>query len=173
MLPDSIELKSLKDIGCNEDIPETGETLQANARLKAEFIRDTYGMDVFADDTGLEVASLGGAPGVYSARYAGEPSNSEANMNLLLENLKGKRNRTARFRTVIALFLGDSYYEFEGIVTGEILMAAQGEKGFGYDPILKPEGSSRSFAEFSMAEKNAVSHRGRAFRELQAFLLYR
>lgn len=173
MLPDFIDLKSLKDIVCNQDIPETGKTLEANARIKAEFVRKNYGFDVFADDTGLEVEALEGAPGVYSARYAGEPSNSEANMDLLLENLKGKSNRKARFRTVISLFLGDAYHEFEGIVQGEILEEVQGEKGFGYDPIFKPEGHSRSFAQFSMSEKNEISHRGRAFRELQRFLSHR
>ncbi len=173
MLPASIDLKSLKDIGCLQDIPETGRTLEANARLKAEFIREHYGFDVFADDTGLEVEALSGAPGVYSARYAGEPSDSTANIALLLENLKGQSNRKARFRTVIALFLEDSYYEFDGIVEGEILESAQGEKGFGYDPIFAPEGQARSFAEFSMSEKNEISHRGRAFRKLQAFLSHR
>lgn len=156
-----------------QDIPETGTTLEANARLKAEFIRERFGLDVFADDTGLEVEALDGAPGVYSARYAGEPGNSAANMALLMENMKGQANRKARFRTVIALFLADSYYEFEGIVTGEILEAAQGEKGFGYDPLFAPEGQARSFAEFSMSEKNEISHRGRAFRKLQAFLAHR
>ena len=173
MLPDSIELKSLEEIGCRRDIPETGNTLEANARIKAEFVRRHYAMDVFADDTGLEVEALAGAPGVYSARYAGEPADSKANLELLLENLKDKTNRNARFRTVIALFIDGSYHEFEGTVKGTILETPRGEQGFGYDPVFNPDGSNRSFAEFSMAEKNEISHRGRAFRKLQSFLTHR
>ena len=171
MMPASILVKSLEDIGCHEPIAETGSTLEANARIKAAYVRDTYGYDCFADDTGLEVAALDGAPGVYSARYAGPAGDSEANIAKLLAALEGKQERNARFRTVIALVLDGKTQLFEGIVNGVILPEPDGNGGFGYDPIFVPEGGNRSFARYGMAEKNAVSHRGKAFRKLQTYLL--
>lgn len=152
----------LHDIGCDEDIPETSDTLDGNAEIKARFVKDKYGYDCFADDTGLEVEALDGAPGVYSARYAGPGHDSEANMTLLLQNMKGKVNRNARFRTVICLIEGDSMKKFEGIVNGTIIEERKGTNGFGYDPVFVPEGFDRTFAELSSEEKNGVSHRGRA-----------
>lgn len=171
MLPAGILVKSLVDIGCHEPIAETGSTLEANARIKASYVRKTYGYDCFADDTGLEVAALDGAPGVYSARYAGPSGDSKANIAKLLAAMEGKQNRNARFRTVIALVLDGQMQLFEGVVNGEILSEPDGDGGFGYDPIFMPEGGNRSFARYDLAEKNAISHRGKAFRKLQAFLL--
>jgi XTP/dITP diphosphohydrolase len=170
LVPNSIELLSLTDIGCTEEILETANTLEGNAKLKANYITKTYGYDCFADDTGLEVSALKGAPGVYSARYAGEPTNSEANMEKLLTNLLIKTDRSAQFRTVITLNLNGEQRLFEGVCRGEILNAKHGEKGFGYDPIFKPEGFSVSFAEMSMEEKGKISHRGRAVAKLVSFL---
>ncbi len=152
----------LHDIGCDEDIPETAGTLEGNAEIKARFVKDKYGYDCFADDTGLEVEALNGAPGVYSARYAGSAHDSEANMNLLLQNMKDKKNRKARFRTVICLFEGDSIKKFEGIVNGVIIEERRGTNGFGYDPVFVPDGFDRTFAELNSDEKNGISHRGRA-----------
>lgn len=170
MLPGGICLLSLDDIGCREDIPETAPTLEGNARLKAEFVRDRYGYDCIADDTGLEVEALGGEPGVYSARYAGPQADAPANTAKLLEALGASHNRKARFRTVIALTEGDACRFFEGIAEGEILQVPRGSGGFGYDPVFRPLGHSRSFAEFSREEKNSISHRGKAFRALQAYI---
>jgi XTP/dITP diphosphohydrolase len=169
LLPD-FEIIGLKDIGCFKDIPETSKTLEGNAQIKANYVSENYGYDCFADDTGLEVFSLNNAPGVYSARYAGEPSNSENNMDKLLSELKQVSDRKAQFRTVVALNLGDDKLLFEGICKGEILNEKQGEKGFGYDPIFSPNNYNLSFAEMSMKEKGAISHRGIAIRKLIAFL---
>ena len=170
MLPKSIELLSLKDIGCIEDIPETAETIEGNAILKANYITEKYNLPCFADDTGLEVEALNGEPGVYSARYAGESKNSDDNMNKLLDNLKDKSNRNANFKTVIALNIDNNQYLFEGIAKGKIITEKKGEKGFGYDPIFVPEGFSTTFAEMEMSEKAKLSHRGIATRKLIEFL---
>ena len=165
-----IEILGLKDIGCDVDIPETGDTLQENALQKARYVRDHYGMDCFADDTGLEVDALDGAPGVRSARYApGDGHDSAANMALLLKNMDGVADRKARFRTVIALIIDGKEHLFEGKVEGDILEAPAGTGGFGYDPVFRPQGWTRTFAEASQDEKNAVSHRGRAVRKLLDF----
>lgn len=170
LVPRTIELLSLNDIGCTEEILETASTLEGNAKLKANYITKTYGYDCFADDTGLEVNALNGAPGVYSARYAGEPANAESNMQKLLINLLDKTDKSAQFRTVIVLNLKGEQHLFKGICKGEILNTKQGEKGFGYDPIFKPEGYSVSFAEMTMEEKGKISHRGRAVVKLVEFL---
>lgn len=163
-------LKTLSEVGCNEDIPETSDTIEGNALQKARYLWEHYGCDCFADDTGLEVEALGNAPGVHSARYAGEAKDSEANMDKLLSELDGKENRKARFRTVIALIINGEEHLFEGIVNGRILTERHGGKGFGYDPIFAPEGKELSFAEISMEEKNCISHRGRAVEKLLEFL---
>jgi len=170
MLSNSIEVLSLKDIGCFEDIEETESTLEGNAKLKADYITKKYGFDCFADDTGLEVEALDGDPGVYSARYAGEHGNAEKNMEKLLIELKNKSNRKAKFKTIIALNLTNKQYLFEGICEGEILNEKTGVKGFGYDPIFKPNYASCSFAEMNSEEKNIISHRGIAIQELVQFL---
>ena len=162
---------SLAEIGCEADIAETAETLQGNAEIKARYVKEHFGYDCFADDTGLLVDALNGAPGVYSARYAGAECDSAKNMALLLENLKGETNRKAHFSTVIALIIGEELKFFEGRVDGEILETAEGDKGFGYDPIFRPEGYDGSFATMSGDEKNAISHRGRATAKLIKFLL--
>ena len=170
MLSNSIEVLSLKDIGCFEDIEETEITLEGNAKLKADYITKKYGFDCFADDTGLEVEALNGDPGVYSARYAGEHGNAEKNMEKLLIELKNKSNRKAKFKTIIALNLTNKQYLFEGICEGEILNEKTGVKGFGYDPIFKPSSASCSFAEMNSEEKNIISHRGIAIQKLVKFL---
>jgi XTP/dITP diphosphohydrolase len=170
MLSNSIEVLSLKDIGCFEDIEETERTLEGNAKLKADYITKKYGFDCFADDTGLEVEALDGKPGVYSARYAGEHGNAEKNMEKLLVELQNKLNRKAKFRTIIALNLRNKQYLFEGICDGEILNEKTGVKGFGYDPIFKPSNASYSFADMNSEEKNIISHRGIAIQELVQFL---
>jgi XTP/dITP diphosphohydrolase len=170
MLSNSIEVLSLKDIGCFEDIEETEITLEGNAKLKADYITKKYGFDCFADDTGLEVVALDGKPGVYSARYAGAHGNAEKNMEKLLFELQNKSSRKAKFRTIIALNLSNKQYLFEGICNGEILNEKTGVKGFGYDPIFKPSNASCSFAEMSSEEKNIISHRGIAIQELVQFL---
>jgi XTP/dITP diphosphohydrolase len=162
----SFSIVSLEEIGCKEEIPETGDTLAHNAFQKARFIKDKYGLDCFADDTGLEVDALEGEPGVYSGRYAGEPRSDDRNIDLLLKNMKGSSIRTARFKTVIALIMNGSEYKFEGVADGEILMERQGNGGFGYDPVFRPAGYNQSFAELRMGEKNEISHRGKAVREL-------
>ncbi|GAE22532.1 non-canonical purine NTP diphosphatase [Bacteroides pyogenes] len=171
ILGDKIELLSLKDIGCHADIPETADTLEGNALLKSSFIYRNYGLNSFGDDTGLEVEALGGAPGVYSARYAGgEGHDSQANMRKLLRELEGVENRKARFRTVISLILDGKEYLFEGIINGEIIKEKRGGSGFGYDPIFKPEGYEQTFAELGAEVKNEISHRALAVKKLAQFL---
>ncbi|MUP47106.1 non-canonical purine NTP diphosphatase [Gramella sp. BOM4] len=170
MLPDHIELLSLDDIGCNEEIEETGNTIDENAILKAEYVKNHYGHNCFADDTGLEVHSLAGAPGVFSARYAGEPKDDNANIDKLLDQLKKQNDRSARFKTVIALNLDGRENLFTGICEGHILEKRTGNMGFGYDPIFQPTGYTKSFAEMNMDEKSKISHRGIAFRELIDYL---
>ncbi len=170
IIGDRFELLSLGDIGCHDDIPETADTLEGNAILKARWVKDRYGYDCFADDTGLEVDALGGQPGVYSARFAGPGHDSKANMNKLLSMLDGEENRDARFRTVIALIKDGETHLFEGIVDGEITESPAGTDGFGYDPVFRPEGWKMTFAEATPDEKNAVSHRGRAVAKLIAYL---
>ena len=168
-----IEVQSLADIGCHDDIPETSATIEGNARQKAEYIYNKYGACCFADDTGLEVAALGGEPGVYSARYAGgEGHDSEANMAKLLAKLDGEDDRRAQFRTVIALTQGGDggTIEFEGVVTGEITRERRGGEGFGYDPIFRPDGYAETFAEMGHEEKNKISHRARAVAKLVEYL---
>jgi XTP/dITP diphosphohydrolase len=169
-LPDDIELLSLEDIGCTEDIPETADTIEGNAILKADYVTQRYGYNCFADDTGLEVAALNGAPGVYSARYAGEEKSAEANMNKLLGELQGNPNRNANFKTVIALNLNGTQHLFTGIVNGVITTQKAGDGGFGYDPVFQPEGLQVTFAQISLAEKAQLSHRGRAVKQLMDFL---
>ena len=171
ILGNEIELLSLKDIQCFADIPETADTLEGNARQKAMYIYENYGMDCFADDTGLEVEALGGAPGVFSARYAGDGHDSEANMQKLLKELAGKENRKAQFRTVICLIRNGEEHLFEGIVKGEIIQEKRGGAGFGYDPIFVPEGYDLTFAELGDDVKNTISHRARAVEKLCQFLL--
>lgn len=171
ILGSSFEVMSLNELGCHDDIPETGTTLEENARQKAQYIYDKYHCNVFADDTGLEVDVLGGEPGVYSARYAGgEGHDSEANMTKLLKNLEGETNRKAQFRTVIALILDGKTSLFDGIVEGEIIKERRGGEGFGYDPIFQPEGYDKTFAELGNDIKNTISHRARAVAKLAAFL---
>ena len=167
---DRVEVLSLADIDCHDEIPETAETLQGNALIKARHIYEKYGLNCFADDTGLEVEALDGAPGVYSARYAGEECNSEANMLKLLQNLTGKNNRNAQFRTVIALIIDGEEKLFNGIVKGKISNEKMGNSGFGYDPIFIPEGYTESFAQMSGEMKNSISHRFRATKQLSDYL---
>lgn len=166
IIGDKFKILSLKEIGCNEDIPETANTLEGNAEIKARYVKEHYGYDCFADDTGLEVDALGGEPGVLSARYAGENHDSQANMNLLLKNMSGKENRAARFRTVIALIIGEELTLMDGIVEGEITHDRAGDSGFGYDPIFRPLESELTFAQMSSEDKNKISHRGRATAKL-------
>lgn len=166
MIGDRYDVLSLNDINCHEDIPETASTLEGNALIKARYVKEKYGFDCFADDTGLEVASLGGKPGIHSARYAGPGHDSEANMRLLLDNMKEMPDRSARFRTVIALLLGDKEVIVDGVVNGEIMTMPSGKNGFGYDPVFRPSGSSVTFAEMTDSEKNAISHRRRAVEAL-------
>jgi len=175
ILGDSYELKGLKDIGCYEDIPETSETLEGNALQKARYVHEHYGVDCFADDTGLEVDALDGAPGIYTARFGsmngyGDSHDSDANIACLLDKLQNAASRKARFRTVIALIKNGEEHLFEGIVEGEILPERQGTDGFGYDPIFAPIEAGVSFAVMGPAEKNRISHRGRATQKLVAFL---
>jgi XTP/dITP diphosphohydrolase len=169
LLPPKFSVQSLKDIGFNEDIPETADTIEGNALLKARFIFGRFGGNCFADDTGLEVEALNGEPGVYSARYAGEACDAKANMEKLLQELKGQGNRNARFKTVIALILNGREYLFEGIINGVITEEERGERGFGYDPVFMPEGYSITFAEMELQEKNLISHRGIAVRKMVEF----
>lgn len=171
ILGDKIELLSLNDINCHTDIPETADTLEENALLKSSFIHNNYGLDCFADDTGLEVEALNGAPGVYSARYAGgDGHDSQANMCKLLAELKNETNRKAQFRTAISLILDGKKYLFEGVVKGEITDEKRGDSGFGYDPIFRPEGYDKTFAELGNDVKNRISHRARAVQKLCEFL---
>jgi XTP/dITP diphosphohydrolase len=170
MLPNSIKLLSLKDINCFDEIDETETTLEGNAKLKADYVTEKFGYNCFADDTGLEVEVLNNSPGVYSARYAGLENDSEKNMQKLLSELKNRSNRKAQFRTAIALNLNDKQFLFEGICKGEITTEKQGEKGFGYDPVFKPNEFNNSFAEMTSEEKNSISHRGNAIQQLVEFL---
>ena len=166
----SFEVVGLKEMGIHEDIAETGITLEENALIKSKYIYQKTGFSCFADDTGLEVDALDGKPGVYSARYAGEHATAEENMQKLLSGMEGQKNRNARFRTVISLILSGEEYFFEGKVAGEILYQKTGNDGFGYDPIFRPNGYDRSFAEMTMEQKNKISHRGLAVKKLLHFL---
>ncbi len=170
MLPDNIEIISLESIGCQEDIPETSDTIEGNAIQKANYILEKYGYDCFADDTGLEVQELNNEPGVFSARYAGEQRNANDNMNKLLDNLENKPNRNAQFKTVICLNLNGEQHLFTGIAKGEITKNKSGNGGFGYDPIFRPDGFLETFAEISLELKNEISHRGKATLKLIEFL---
>ncbi len=169
-LPKSIQIVTLEEVGCTEDIAETGETLEENAIIKANYITEKYGLPCFADDTGLEIDALNGEPGVYSARYAGEDKNADKNMELVLEKLSASTNRKAQFKTVIALNINNEQHLFTGIVEGNIRNEKTGTNGFGYDPIFEPENLGKTFAEMSLEEKNKLSHRGRAVEKLVAFL---
>ncbi len=171
ILGDFYSFLSLSDIGCTEDIPETQPTIAANALQKAQYVYEKYHCNCFAEDTGLLVDALDGAPGVYSARYAGEQRNAQDNTAKLLEEMKGKTNRNAHFKTVIALILDGKEYLFEGIVEGVILEQAEGLGGFGYDPIFLPKGATKNFAKMTASEKSAISHRGRATALLKEFLI--
>lgn len=176
ILEGKVKVLSLSDIGCHDDIEETADTLAGNALIKARWVKEKYGYNCFADDTGLMVEALDGAPGVYSARYAGEHCSPADNIELLLKNLRikeeqGNPNRNARFATVVALILDDKEYLFEGEVKGQILKANSGKAGFGYDPVFEPEGLDISFAEMTPEDKNAISHRGRAMKKLSDFLM--
>lgn len=168
---DRIEICSLKEIECFEEIPETADTIRDNAIMKAQYVAEKYGVDCFADDTGLEVAALGGAPGVHTARYASaEGHDTLGNMQLLLQNLEGVADRSARFVTWIALIINGEIRTFEGVCEGKILAEMQGSEGFGYDPVFSPDGYEETFAQMSAEQKNAVSHRGRATRKLIDYL---
>lgn len=170
LVPNTIQIVSLEDIGCFEDIPETADTIEGNAILKANYVTSNYGYDCFADDTGLEVEALNGAPGVYSARYAGEQKDANDNMDKLLSELKDKSNRKANFKTVIALNLNGKQNLFTGIINGKIIEEKIGTNGFGYDPIFVADGYEKTFAELTMEEKSTISHRGIAVKELILFL---
>lgn len=171
ILGEGFEVLGLADIGCHDDIPETADTFEGNALLKAAYVKEHYGYDCFADDSGLEVDALGGAPGIYSARYAGPGHDGNANNARLLRELDGATDRRARFRTAIALLTGDNApVFFDGSVEGTILTERRGEGGFGYDPLFLPDGMTKTFAEATPDEKNAISHRGRAVRKLAAYL---
>lgn len=170
LVSDSIQIISLEDIGCTEDIPETAETIEGNAILKANYITSNYGYNCFADDTGLEVDALNGAPGVYSARYAGGQKDANDNMDKLLLELKDKSNRKANFKTVICLNLNGTQHLFTGIITGKIIDEKIGTNGFGYDPIFVADGFDKTFAELRMEEKSTISHRGIAVKDLILFL---
>lgn len=170
ILNGSIQLLSLEDIGCYEEIPETADTIEGNAILKANYVTEKYGYDCFADDTGLEVKALNGEPGVYSARYAGEQKNADDNMNKLLEALKNEENRSAQFKTVIALNLEGKQHLFTGLAKGNITLNKTGNHGFGYDPIFQPENYTETFAELASEIKNKISHRAKATEQLIDFL---
>jgi XTP/dITP diphosphohydrolase len=170
LVPDSIQILSLDDIGCTEDIPETADTIEGNAILKANYVTEKYGYDCFADDSGLEVEALNGAPGVFSARYAGEPKNDENNINKLLANLKDIENKKANFKTVICLNSKGEQHLFTGIINGRITEERIGTNGFGYDPIFVADGYEKTFAELTLEEKSNISHRGIAVKKLIHFL---
>ena len=170
LVPKNIQIVSLEDIGCTEDIPETADTIEGNAILKANYVTEKYGYNCFADDTGLEVDALNGAPGVYSARYAGEQKDANDNMDKLLSELKDKSNRKANFKTVIALNFNGKQNLFTGIINGKIIEEKIGTNGFGYDPIFVADGYEKTFAELTMEEKSTISHRGIAVKELILFL---
>jgi XTP/dITP diphosphohydrolase len=170
LLAPTMEVVSLENAGFFEAIEETGTTLEENALLKAKIVHSKFNINTFADDTGLEVDALGGAPGVYSARFAGESNNAEKNIEKLLDLLKGVKNRKARFKTIIALIHNNKEYFFEGVVEGQILLTPKGENGFGYDPVFQADGQQFSFAETDVQTKNAISHRGKAISKLVEFL---
>jgi XTP/dITP diphosphohydrolase len=170
LLESKIRLLSLNDIGCTDEIPEEQPTLEGNASQKAFYVFNKFSYNCFADDTGLEIEALNGEPGVYSARFAGEGKNPQANMDKVLRLMEKIKNRKARFRTVISLVIDGTETQFEGIVEGEILTAKQGDKGFGYDPLFMPAGFRKTFAEMDMSEKNGISHRGRAVEKLVQYL---
>lgn len=170
LVPKNLRLVSLDDIGCHEEIPETALTLRGNAQLKADYVTKNYNLPCFADDTGLLVTALDGAPGVFSARYAGTPKNDNANMDKLLQALSPHNNRSAQFKTVIALNLNQKTVFFEGSVSGEIITKKIGTQGFGYDPIFKPQGYDQTFAELALSTKNKISHRAQAFQQLISYL---
>lgn len=170
LIPNNFQLLSLDDINCHEDIPETQLTIKGNALQKAEFIKQHYQVNCFADDTGLEVEALNGDPGVFSARYAGPQRDSEDNIQKLLKNLEGQTNRNAQFKTVIALYLNGEMHTFTGICQGTITQEKQGEGGFGYDPVFQANGYEQTFAEISLEEKNRIGHRGKAIQQLVSFL---
>jgi XTP/dITP diphosphohydrolase len=173
LIEPDLHILSLEEIGCNEELPETMETLEGNSLQKACYVYERYHLPCFADDTGLEVDALAGAPGVYSARYAGEQKNSDDNINLLLKNLAGKRNRRARFRTIITLLGIDGSHTFEGQLSGIVLTGRRGSAGFGYDPVFQPDGFTKTLAELTMDEKNSISHRGSAISKLVDFLKHK
>lgn len=170
MLPEGYRLVSLADVGFTDEIPETAPTIEGNAELKARFLAGKQPLDCFADDTGLVIPSLNGEPGVYSARYAGEDKNADANMNMVLEKLQHQSDRSAYFITVIALHINNQLCLFEGRIDGTIITEKRGTKGFGYDPVFQPAGSDKTFAEMDAGEKNALSHRGRALRKMIDYL---
>jgi XTP/dITP diphosphohydrolase len=170
LVPSTIQILSLEDIGCTEEIPETADTIEGNAILKANYVTEKYGYDCFADDSGLEVDALNGEPGVFSARYAGEPKNDDNNMNKLLSNLKDKTNRKANFKTVICLNCKGEQHLFTGIINGKIIDEKIGTNGFGYDPIFVANDYTKTFAELSIEEKSNISHRGIAVKQLIEFL---
>jgi len=169
-LPDDIEILSLDDINCHEDISETGNTIESNAIIKANYVTEKYGLPCFADDTGLEIEALNGEPGVFSARYAGIEKNDDNNMNLVLEKLAGQTNRNAQFKTVIALHINNEQHLFTGIVKGRITETKIGTNGFGYDPIFMPDSNQLTFAQMDLEQKNNISHRGKAVKQLIDFL---
>jgi len=170
LIPEGFEILTLNDIDLQEEIPETSDTIEGNAIQKTNFIIENFGIDCFADDTGLEIEALNGEPGVYSARYAGEEKDSNKNMDLVLKKMQGITNRKARFKTIISLTLDNKSYLFEGIVEGIIRKNKTGNLGFGYDPIFEPENKGKTFAEMTIEEKNSISHRGRAFEKMIHFL---
>lgn len=170
LLEGQFEVKTVQDLGLNEEIPETGNTLEENSLLKAQFIANRFQVTCLSDDSGLEVEALGGAPGVYSARYAGEPKNDQKNLELLLQNLTSISYRKARFVTVLTYHVQGKYFQFEGEIQGDITLEAIGSSGFGYDPIFQPEGESRTFSEMSLTEKNQMAHRARALQKFKRFV---
>lgn len=170
LVPTDIQILSLKDIGCEADIPETADTIEGNAILKANYVTEHYGYPCFADDSGLEIDALNGAPGVYSARYAGSQRNDDDNMNKVLEKLQNETNRKANFKTVIALNMNGEQHLFAGIINGEIIHEKRGTNGFGYDPVFVADGYQKTFAELTMEEKSTISHRGKAVKQLVSFL---
>lgn len=170
LVPPQIQILSLKDIGCDVDIPETADTIEGNAILKADYVTKHYGYACFADDSGLEIDVLNGAPGVYSARYAGSQRNDDDNMNKVLEKLQNETNRKANFKTVIALNMNGEQHLFTGIINGEIIHEKRGTNGFGYDPVFVADGYQKTFAELTMEEKSTISHRGKAVKQLVSFL---
>jgi XTP/dITP diphosphohydrolase len=173
MLPDNFQITSLSELNLESEIPETADSIEGNAIQKVEFITTNFGIDCFADDTGLEIEALGGAPGIYSARYAGDDKNAARNMDLVLKNMKGLLQRSARFKTVIALSIKGEIFLFEGVVNGVIRDEKSGSEGFGYDPIFEPEGCGSTFSEMNMEEKRTRSHRARAFEKMVQFLSHR